>query len=183
MNSRFVRIHDQPICTLIGKRSSMKFAKALKLTATHFGDAGLVVPSTAALAGSHASRCWVTAYYAFRGATFLTPAEIDFKTITHLIYFTIFPTPTGDLDPKNQGVKDSTAQALADAAHKAGRKVIICVGGDGAGPAFRSAIAAEQPRQLCQEHRRLGGVAPLRRRRYRLRADARDRWPRFRSFQ
>jgi chitinase len=81
---------------------------------------------------------WVTGYYpAWQDK--LKPADIDYGSLTHVIYFTLFPTADGGLDMSN-GVNDATANALASAAHSAGKKVLICVGGDGAVKPYRHAI-------------------------------------------
>jgi len=84
------------------------------------------------------SPMWVTGYYP-GWQDDLKPADIDYSSLTHIIYFTIFPKADGSLDFQN-GVNDATANALARDAHKAGVKVLICLGGDGAAKAYRAAI-------------------------------------------
>jgi len=91
---------------------------------------------------------WVTGYYP-GWQDDLKPQDIDYTALTHVIYFTIFPKADGSLDFQN-GVDDATANALARNAHKAGVKVLICLGGDGAAHAFRTAIKPDVRDTLVQ---------------------------------
>ena len=83
---------------------------------------------------------WVTGYYPGWQHT-VKPEDIDFKVVTHVIYFSLIPRADGSLDTAGNGVTDANAAALVDATHKAHRKVIISVGGENSGPSFQAAIA------------------------------------------
>ena len=103
-------------------------------------------PSTFATASRHSM--WVTGYYpAWQDD--LKPADIDYASLTHVIYFTIFPNPDGTLDFQN-GVNDATANELAKDTHRAGKKVLVCLGGDGAAKAYRRAMKADVRDTLVQ---------------------------------
>ena len=85
------------------------------------------------------STLWVTAYYPGWQQT-VKPGDIDFKVVTHVIYFSIVPKPDGSIDASANGITDANAAALVKAAHAAHRKVLVSVGGENSGPAFQSAI-------------------------------------------
>jgi len=109
---------------------------------------------SAALAGAvppHAARAaepspWVTAYYpVWEQAGGMSPDKIDFSAITHLVHFSITPRADGTIEDSVHGsVNTITPAQSADVvprAHKAGDKVLVCLGGAESGPAIRAAIA------------------------------------------
>lgn len=71
---------------------------------------------------------WVTAHYVYWEENVLSPAQIDMSPITDLIYFAAVPTLDGTLDASSL---DEPA-AVATAAHTAGKRALVCVGGGGA---------------------------------------------------
>ena len=87
---------------------------------------------------------WVTAY--FSGAaqgSLLATADIDFSALTHLVHFSLRPNADGSLS--DAAIPPPLADEVVIAAHAAGKKVLVCVGGAGrgqAGLAFAAAIAA-----------------------------------------
>ena len=83
---------------------------------------------------------WVTGYYPGWQQT-VKPSDIDFKVVTHVIYFSLIPKADGSLDATGNGLTDANAEALVAATHKAHRKVLVSVGGENSGPAFQAAIA------------------------------------------
>lgn len=88
------------------------------------------------------SGLWVTAYYAGWMQSYLTPQNIDYGAITHIIHFAVVPHSDGTIDDVVNGVTASAANALITPAHAAGRKVIISVGGWATDVAFRGATAS-----------------------------------------
>jgi len=83
---------------------------------------------------------WVTGYVPGWQQT-VKPQDIDFKVVTHVIYFSLVPKPDGTLDATGNGLTDANAAALVAATHNAHRKILVSVGGENTGPAFQAAIA------------------------------------------
>ena len=87
---------------------------------------------------------WVSAYYAGWQSSYLPPDSIDFTAITQLIHFSVYPTGGASFDGTGNGMTASHMSATVQAAHRAGKKIILCVGGYGAdfkdavSPAYRS---------------------------------------------
>jgi len=95
---------------------------------------------TANPATAKAGNMWVTGYYPGWQLT-VKPSDIDFKVVTHVIYFALVPRADGTLDAAGNGLTDANAAALVAATHKAHRKVLVSIGGENSGPAFEAAIA------------------------------------------
>ncbi|MDQ7787654.1 MAG: glycosyl hydrolase family 18 protein [Thermodesulfovibrionales bacterium] len=80
---------------------------------------------------------WVSAYYAgwMQGCSqtenggYLNPEDIDFSALTHIIHFAIKPNADGSLDYVEDCIFPQNSEALVDAAHVAGKKVLISLGG------------------------------------------------------
>ena len=106
--------------------------------------AATAIPSSADQ--DHPKPLWVTGYYpAFNQSGGLTPDKIDFSAITHLVHFSIVPNADGTLADTPQGnlnaITPAQSAEVVAATHKAGDKVLICLGGAGSGPAISAAIA------------------------------------------
>lgn len=86
---------------------------------------------------------WVTAYYAVwvQQAGTLTPAMIDYSAFSHLIHFAVVPAMDGALDTSKDNITPADSAAVITPAHKAGRKVLLSVGGWLSSAAFRSAYS------------------------------------------
>lgn len=99
-----------------------------------------LVLSAILLFGSTATRAqksiWVTAYYAGWMQGYLTPQNIDYGAVTHIIHFALVPQADGTLNETGNSVTASSANALITPAHAAGKKVIISVGGWASEDAF-----------------------------------------------
>jgi chitinase len=92
---------------------------------------------------------WITAYYAgwMQGNQWshhLTPQEIDFTAITHVIHFSVLPNPDGSLNDQGNGLDAGNAAALTRAAHAAGKKALVCVGGWNTEEGFASATTSSR---------------------------------------
>ncbi len=85
---------------------------------------------------------WVTAYYPGWEQSALPVSAIDFKVVTHVIYFSLIPNADGTLNTTGNGITSAGGTSLISAAHAAGRKVIICVGGASSEPGFQGAAGS-----------------------------------------
>jgi chitinase len=83
---------------------------------------------------------WRTAYYAGYSASRLPISEIDFSGVTHIVHFSVLPNGDGSLNPYTNGITSQSTTQLVSAAHAAGKKALICVGG--AGSYFPNAVSA-----------------------------------------
>jgi chitinase len=105
----------------------------------------LVALGAAAAGSASASGPWVSAYYPAYGTAKMPISEIPFASLTHVIHFALVPRADGTLsDP--DGLKGQT-HALVRAAHAAGVKALLGVGGDtgsGATAGFRGAAGASR---------------------------------------
>src|ERR1035441_9026772 len=72
---------------------------------------------------------WVTAYYPGWEQSYLTPANIDFTALTHIIHFSVGPNSDGSLNTSLNGITPAYSADLVTRAHAAGRRVLFCVGG------------------------------------------------------
>ncbi len=89
---------------------------------------------------------WVTAYYPVWNQTGeLTPDKIDYSALTHLVHFAIVPRPDGTIEDTIHGtmfaITPAQSQDVVTRGHKAGDKVLICLGGAGTGPLISPVIA------------------------------------------
>jgi chitinase len=84
---------------------------------------------------------WVTGYYPGWQQQTLKPTDIDFRVVTHLIYFSLIPRADGTVDATKNSLTDANAAAVVAAAHAAHRKALVSIGGENSGPAFQQAIA------------------------------------------
>ena len=108
--------------------------------------AALTVQAAVAAPPKHSAQpnpLWVSAYYAVwvQQAGTLTPAGIDYSAFSHLIHFAAVPAPDGGIDTSKDNITPADSQAVLVPAHKAGRKVLLSVGGWLTAAAFRSAYS------------------------------------------
>src|SRR2546421_10769439 len=90
---------------------------------------------------------WVSAYYAGwsqgNSNNGILPAEnIDYSAITHIIHFSLVPGSNGSLDYSSNSITPTNSSTLVAAAHAAGKKVLICVGGWGTDGGFAGATSS-----------------------------------------
>ncbi|MBP9907029.1 MAG: hypothetical protein KBF66_15875, partial [Rhodoferax sp.] len=87
---------------------------------------------------------WVTGYYVAYQRDLLTPDEIDWNGLTHIIMARVLANADGtlntnfDWDPTNG---PALARDVASRAHAHGKKAILMLGGDDNGVAIRAAVA------------------------------------------
>lgn len=68
------------------------------------------------------------------------PAEkIDFSVLDYVIHFALFPNSDGTFDDQSNSIRESNSKALVKAAHSAGKKALISVGGWNSADAFHGA--------------------------------------------
>ena len=89
--------------------------------------------------GTSSAEKWVSAYYAGWMQGHLPIAAIDFSAITHLMHFSVYPNGGSKIDGTLNGINRESSMAVTGAAHAAGKKAIITVGGWGADKAFDEA--------------------------------------------
>ena len=86
--------------------------------------------TTLATLTAHAqSNPWVSAYYAGWNQGYLPPSEIDYSAVTDIIHFALVPQTNGSLDYLSNSISPANSAALVQAAHGAGRKALVCIGG------------------------------------------------------
>jgi len=90
---------------------------------------------------------WVTAYLPAWEVSQngVVPAKIDMKSITDLIWFSLNPTPTGEIIEAGNPGLNKYAGSVARAAHRAHKKALICIGGAGTAPSFAAAFQGHTP--------------------------------------
>ncbi len=86
---------------------------------------------------------WITAYYPSWQYDRLKPQAIDYSALTHLVHFAAVPHPDVTLDFDRNLTQDRSLEVVA-AAHKAGKPVLLCIGGEDSGPNFVPAIAPDR---------------------------------------
>ncbi len=110
----------------------------------------LTLPLLLTTAASGQQTHWVTAYYGGwelgTGSNgYLPVARVDFSAVTHVIHFAVVPRQDGTLDTSSNAITAAGSRALLKAAHAAGARVLISVGGWNSGTAF---AGASNPRNL-----------------------------------
>jgi chitinase len=85
---------------------------------------------------------WVCAYYLteHQDKGPLTPDKIDFTALSHLIHFGIMPGADGAIDPMQAGITPRQSQVIVSLAHRAHRKVLVCMGTDEGAKRLRQAL-------------------------------------------
>ncbi|MCX6921631.1 MAG: glycoside hydrolase family 18 protein, partial [Verrucomicrobia bacterium] len=71
--------------------------------------------------------------------SYLTPSNVDFSAVTHIIHFSVMPNADGTLNTGANGLTPSYSTNLVARAHAAGRKALVCVGGAGSQAGFAGA--------------------------------------------
>lgn len=81
---------------------------------------------------------WVSAYYAGWMQSYCPPSAIDFNAVTHIMHFSVSPSGA-NVSGTGNGITTSASAAIVQAAHAAGKKVLITCGGWGDASAFATA--------------------------------------------
>ena len=121
-----------------------KLAPAVLLLAALSASAALAAPTHRSKSPTPKPRpLWVSAYYAVweQQAGTPAPSAIDYSAFSHLIHFAILPAADGSIDTSKDTITPAESEAVLVPAHKAGRKVLLSVGGWLSSTAFRSAYS------------------------------------------
>jgi chitinase len=88
---------------------------------------------------------WVSAYYAgwLQGSQ-LNPEEIDYSRLTHIIHFALVVNANGTFAGDGNGITPANAASAVRAAHAAGKKILISVGGSNTDGAFAGATSGSK---------------------------------------
>jgi|GEM_PF-608781 len=85
---------------------------------------------------------WVSAYYGgWQQGGRIKPEEIDYTAVTHIIHFALIVSPDGTFSGEGNGITVSSALAAVRAAHGAGKKILISVGGADSDAGFSGAAS------------------------------------------
>jgi GH18 family chitinase len=92
---------------------------------------------------------WLTGYYAIYNNGTMTPDQVDYTHLTHVIFWPILPNTNGSLNTTayvSAATFDSLAKEAVLQAHNNGRKVLLGVGGSqyaGASAGFKGATSSD----------------------------------------
>ena len=134
---------DQPerkarrACRATCKRNLMAFCRAS-------AEPACTLPNACDGDSCSSATKWVTAYYTGYGQDMMPPSEIDFASLTHLVHFSAVPRADGSLDTETDGLTAEHSAAVVAAAHAAGRKVLVTVGGADTRAGFAGAMSADR---------------------------------------
>jgi chitinase len=114
--------------------------------------AGLAQGQTPVPTVTPASRPWVSAYYLAGDADNgrLPPSKIDFSAFSHLMVAGLSIQADGTINPLKCGITQAESKLAVTAAHAAGVKAIVLVGGDTNGSIVQSALSAEHRATLAR---------------------------------
>lgn len=92
---------------------------------------------------------WLTGYYANYNEGVMSPSQVDYTKLTHIIYWPLIPNNDGTLNTSPFGAPfPSDAIDLVTRAHQAGIKALVGVGGDQASGASAGFTASTTPANL-----------------------------------
>lgn len=94
----------------------------------------ILVPACVPIKEKAPQTLWISSYYAgwMQGcgsARHLSPDEIDYSALTHILHFAIVPNSDGSIDYLTKCISPENSYNLVTEAHFAGKKVLISVGG------------------------------------------------------
>lgn len=94
----------------------------------------LILGLAACLSPARAEESFVLGYYPAGMRRELPADKVDFKILTHLCHAFIMPNPDGTIYYRDNFLYPE----LIEAGHKAGRKILVSIGGGGGGKAVES---------------------------------------------
>src|SRR5262245_25119998 len=74
---------------------------------------------------------WRTGYYPGWEQGAMPASVIDYPALTHIIHFSAEPNANGTLNTSANVLSTGNSASIVSAAHAAGRKVLVCIGGGG----------------------------------------------------
>jgi chitinase len=108
-------------------------------------------PTTPTIPASQQSPVWVTGYYAAWNESHLPVSAVDFGALTVLAHFADYPRADGTLETNGNGMSDAQRQRVVAAAHAAGKKVVLTIGGASSESAFLVAMDPSHRAAFIQE--------------------------------
>jgi chitinase len=136
--------HPDPLSLGRGEGGSsadgLSLSSTLKLRQTV--AVGFLTTVLCALASPARADLWTTAYYPGWEQANLPPSAIDFTVVTHVIHFSLIPNSDGSLNSSGNGITPAYSTSIVSAAHGAGRKALICVGGADSESGFQGATTS-----------------------------------------
>lgn len=81
---------------------------------------------------------WVSGYYPGWVQGRLRPTDVDYSALTHVMHHSVLPKSDGTLDTAINGINGRSAETVA-AAHAAGKKILLVIGGAESRTAFNAA--------------------------------------------
>ncbi|HEY2859842.1 MAG TPA: glycosyl hydrolase family 18 protein [Terracidiphilus sp.] len=94
---------------------------------------------------------WLTGYYANYNEGVMSPSQVDYTKLTHIIYWPLIPNTDGTLNTSPFGAPfPSDAIDLVTRAHQAGTKALLGIGGDQASGASAGFTASTTPANLSK---------------------------------
>jgi chitinase len=110
------------------------------LARTLFVGLGALVMSTQSFAQNTPAprpKLWVSAYYAVWNQDSTMPVgSVDFSAMSAVMHAFISPKSDGTVD----GITPAQSKQLVDAAHAAGCRAIVSIGGENSGPSFQAVL-------------------------------------------
>jgi len=94
---------------------------------------GLILLVGAMLFSSTLARAslWVTGYYPGYEQGALPASAIDYTALTHIVHFALVPAANGTIDASANVISPANVTDAVSKAHQAGKKILICIGGQG----------------------------------------------------
>jgi len=121
------------------------FDKAGHQAKIQFMDAGARIVTALSLLLSSAcvnADLWRTGYYPGWEQSAMPPSTIDFPALTHIIHFSAEPNSNGTLNTSVNVLSAANSSSIVSAAHGAGKKVLVCIGGAGTQSGFQAATSS-----------------------------------------
>lgn len=103
--------------------------------------AALALLSAAPAPAQQAPPLWVVGFYGGWMQDHLPPSEIDYDALTRVIHFALWPLADGSVDRDINSLTPANVASAVQAAHAAGKPIVIGVGGWTSRAAFLSAFA------------------------------------------
>jgi chitinase len=126
------------ICFAFLAATACGSARAPSSTLAESNASPFVPPAPAGIASPPP---WVVAYYNGLSNVSLPASELDMGAFTHLMVFALLPTDAGGIDDTTKMLDPTTIASVATAAHAAGKKVLVTVGGADSHALFASALS------------------------------------------
>lgn len=103
----------------------------------------MVTPVSNIQSDEQSSDMWIVGYYpGWYQAGKMKAESIDYTAMTHVAHFALMPTKDGGLEGESNVLTPAGSESAVAAAHKAGRKILISIGGWASEEGFRGATSA-----------------------------------------